>query len=111
MPLAKKWKPERYVPMSNLRNTLLNTARRNPSWPERLVEQYIGHADPSVTGKHYQSNDPVELFDLFQNGIIPLLNSEIESALEGTKWQQNGKNPEVASPGFRAQIIEITDLG
>ncbi|MEQ8819908.1 MAG: hypothetical protein RLY93_06655 [Sumerlaeia bacterium] len=49
----------------------------------------------------------MELFDLFQNGIIPLLNSEIESALAGTKWQQNGRNPEFAAPGSQAQIIEI----
>jgi hypothetical protein len=110
MVLAKKWKPERYVPLSDLRNTLMNTARRNPSWSERLVEQYVGHVDSSVTGKHYQSTDPVELFDLFQNGIIPLLNSEIEKALEGTKWQQNGRNSEVDSPGYGAQIINLTEL-
>jgi integrase len=104
---AIKWKPERYVPLSDLRNTLINVARRNPVWSERLTEQYVGHADPSVSGKHYQSTDPIELFDLFQNGIIPLLNSEIEKALEGTKWQQNGRNPEGLAPGFGAQIIEI----
>ncbi len=76
--------------------------------PERLIEQYFGHVDSSVTGKHYQSTDPIELFDLFQNGIIPLLNSEIEKALEGTKWQQNGRNPEGQSPGFGAQIIDLS---
>jgi hypothetical protein len=26
--------------------------------------QYVGHVDSSVTGKHYQSTDPIELFDL-----------------------------------------------
>lgn len=108
--LMKQWKPERYVPLSDLRNTLLNTSRRNPLWPEHLVEQYVGHVDSSVTGKYYQSTDPIELFDHFQNGIIPLLNSEIEKALVGTKWHKNGKNPEVASPGFQAQIIEISDV-
>ena len=78
--------------------------------PERLIEQYFGHVDSSVTGKHYQSTDPVELFDLFQDGIIPLLNSEIEKALIGTKWQKNGRNPEVASPGFGAQIIDWSEV-
>lgn len=98
------------MPLSDLRNTLMNTARRNPSWPERLVEQYVGHVDSSVTGKHYQSTDPIELFDLFQNGIIPLLNEEIEKALEGTKWQQNGRNPEGKAPGFGAQVIDLSEV-
>lgn len=109
-PLAKKWKPERYVPLSDLRNTLLNVARRNPAWSERLVEQYVGHADPSVTGKHYQSTDPIELFDLFKQHVIPLLDEEIEKALEGTRWHKNGKNPEGLAPGFGAQIVEISEL-
>ncbi len=63
-----------------------------------------------MSGKRCQSTDPVELFDLFKNGIIPLLNEKIEKALKGTKWQKNGKNPEVEAPGFKAQIIDLSDV-
>ncbi|MGF1574224.1 MAG: tyrosine-type recombinase/integrase, partial [Sumerlaeia bacterium] len=110
MRTARKWNPERYVCLSDLRNTLLNTARRNASWPVHLVEQYVGHVDSNVTGKHYQSTDPLELFGLFKNKVIPLLDEEIKQSLEGTKWQQNACNNAVNQTLYHAQIIDISDL-
>ncbi|CAN5454694.1 hypothetical protein BH09SUM1_BH09SUM1_19150 [soil metagenome] len=110
-PLAQSWNVQRCVPLSDLRNTLLNTARRNHAWPVRLVEQFVGHVDSSVTGKHYQSDEPEELFLLFKNGIMPLLNDEIEKAIRGTKWPKNGTKSGVFDSSNTARIVNIVAVG
>lgn len=82
-----KWKPERRIVPSDLRDALQTTAEIE-GWNGYVMERYVGHAPRTMSQRHYTKRSSEALIRDMRVQVASRIDAMLEK--DGAKWPKNG---------------------
>jgi integrase len=87
-----RWDKDRgNIAPSDLRNSLITHAKRNPEWDAQLVDRFIGHSRRDLADRHYVDDSLDAWLASYREHLLPLINQLVEAHRPKTTRQKSNK--------------------